>query len=80
MRILIISAGRYPIPATKGGAVSTLINHFVEENEKNKLVDIEISSPYEVTAIKQSQKLRNSEVLYIKTPALFVKLENAVYK
>lgn len=80
MRILIISAGRYPIPATKGGAVSTLISHFVEENEKNKLVDIEISSPYEATAAKQSQKLRNSEVLYIETPAFFVKIENIVYK
>ena len=80
MRIFIISAGRYPIPATKGGAVSTLINHFVEENEKNKLADIEISSPYEVTAAKESRKLQNSEVLYIKTPALFVKLENGVYK
>lgn len=79
MKILIISAGRYPIPATKGGAVSTLINHLVDNNEKQKLADMEVSSPYEERAAQQAGQLQHCRIRYIKTPWPLKKIENAAY-
>lgn len=79
MKILIISAGRYPVPATKGGAVSTLVEHFVKDNEMEKLVDLEIVSPYEDNAVKKSNNYKNTEFKYIKTPFILKKAEVLAY-
>ena len=47
MRVCIIIAdsnGGYPVPATKGGAVSTLVEHLVRENNERLLVGMTIVS------------------------------------
>ena len=40
LKITIVSAGSLPIPACKGGGVETLIQYFIDENEKKKEFDI----------------------------------------
>lgn len=80
MKILIISAGRYPVPATKGGAVSTLVEHFVKDNEEEKLMDLQISSPYEERAYIESQRYVNTTFKYIKVPYVLRKAELLAYK
>lgn len=43
-KLLIISGGVLPVPAVKGGAVETLIDSIVSENEKTKAFEIDIVS------------------------------------
>lgn len=79
MKLLIISAGRYPIPAVNGGAVSTLIEHLANGNEKKKLFDLEIASPYDMKAYNKSKKYKNCKYIYIKTPRILNILEEFLY-
>lgn len=41
MRILLVSPGELPVPAVKGGAVETLMDIFISENEKFKKFNID---------------------------------------
>ena len=59
MKIGIITSGRYPVPAVKGGAVSTLTEYLVYGNSLKKLVEFEIISPYDDEAEKKSHKYKN---------------------
>lgn len=79
MKILIISAGRYPVPATKGGAVSTLINHLALNNEDQNRIELEISSPYERKAAELARAYNRCTFRYIKTPIILEVFENLIY-
>lgn len=39
-KIAIVAPALLPIPATKGGAVKHLVNHFIEENEKCQKLEL----------------------------------------
>lgn len=55
MKVLILTAdsnGGYPVPAVKGGAVSTLIEHLAAGNNEKLLCDMEILSLYDLEAEK----------------------------
>ena len=80
MKILIITAGRYPVPAVKGGAVSNLVEHLVESNSIEKEVDLFVTSPYDNTAEKASKKYNNCTFLFIKIPKILLGIENTIYK
>lgn len=59
MRICILTAdsnGGYPVPASKGGAVSTLVEHLVAENQNKNLLEMDVVSFYDNEAIKKSRK------------------------
>ncbi|HIW22047.1 MAG TPA: glycosyltransferase family 4 protein [Candidatus Dorea intestinavium] len=58
-KIVIFTAdsnGGYPVPAVKGGAVSTLIEHLVKTNEKKKIVDLTVVSFYDKFAKEKAEK------------------------
>ncbi len=80
MKLLIISAGRYPIPAVKGGAVSTLIENIVDSNSKSKCFDLEIVSPYDMEAEKKAKKYNHCVIHYVKTPVFVNFFDKVVYK
>ncbi|MCR5434886.1 MAG: glycosyltransferase family 4 protein [Bacteroidaceae bacterium] len=46
MRIAIITCGMLPIPAVQGGAVENLIDFYLEHNDKERLHDITVYSPW----------------------------------
>ena len=59
MKILILTAdsnGGYAVPAVKGGAVSTLIEHLVRCNNEENLCDMEIVSLYDEDADKKAKE------------------------
>lgn len=65
MRVLILQAdsnGGYPVPAVKGGAVSTLVEHLVRANNEKQLVDLTVMSVYdeqaEAITLKQYPNIR----------------------
>lgn len=83
MKIGIITAdsnGCFPVPASKGGAVSTLIESLVQENSKKGLVKLTIFSYYDEVAYKNSEKYSNVKFVWIKVPKYIKVLDELFYK
>lgn len=62
------SNGCYPVPASKGGAVSTLVELLVEGNNKKRLVDMTLVSYFDNKAFELSEKYPNIHFVWIKVP------------
>lgn len=80
MKALIITAGRYPVPAVKGGAVANLVEHLIEGNSNKKEVDLYITSPYNADAEKKSKQYDNCTFIFFKTPKILNIMESIMYK
>ncbi|MBO4845822.1 MAG: glycosyltransferase family 4 protein [Lachnospiraceae bacterium] len=83
MKVLLLIAdsnGRYPVPAVKGGAVATLVEHLVAGNNKRQLCDMEIVSYYSTEAEEMAKcKYPNIKFTWIKIPALIKLLDIIIY-
>ncbi|WP_448820815.1 glycosyltransferase family 4 protein [Cetobacterium sp.] len=66
MKILIVSAGVLPIPVAKGGAVETLIEYLIDENEKYGLLELEVVSCLNDEAVNMSKKYKKTNFYFIK--------------
>ena len=66
--IAIIAPSNLPIPSVRGGAVETLIDHFINENERFKHFHITIFSNYDKYAQHKSLSYSNATFCYIKAP------------
>lgn len=64
------SNGGYPVPAVRGGAVSTLIEHLVAENNSKQLLDMTIVSLYDKNAETRSKEYPNVHFVWIHVPAI----------
>lgn len=73
------SNGGYPVPASKGGAVSTLVEQLVAENEKSNIVDMTIISTYDAKAEKLSKQYPNIHFSWIKVPKLVKLLDKCAF-
>ena len=73
MNLAVITSGFLPLPASKGGAVETLIENLLNENEKKNQTYFSIFSIYDKNAIELSQKYKNSQFIFIK-PNILVKI------
>lgn len=67
------SNGCYPVPASRGGAVSTLVELLVAGNDIKKLVDMTVVSYYDEKAFELSKKYNNVKFVWIKVPK-FIKI------
>lgn len=56
------------MPPTHGGAVETLVQGLIDENERQRLMDITVLSYYEEEAERLSKKYRVSRYLYVRIP------------
>ena len=77
-KICIIAPDTFPVPAVKGGAVETVINNIIDENEKYKKLDIVCLSVYDKIAYKKSSDYRNTKFIYYRMPKL--KLTNFIIR
>lgn len=66
MKICILLAAYKPIPPVKGGAVETIVQNFVNLNEKYNDFDFTILSPYDINAEKKSKTFKNTRVVFFK--------------
>lgn len=73
------SNGCYPVPASKGGAVSTLVELLVAGNNIKKLVDMTVVSYYDEKAFELSKKYNNVKFIWIKVPKLIKILDNGLF-
>lgn len=82
MKILILTAdsnGAYPVPATKGGAVATLIELLADGNDKKNLCDLQIMSFYDEKAFESSKKYSNVEFIWVKVPKIVKFLDKCIF-
>lgn len=75
MKVCIILPKGLPVPATKGGAIETLMHDIASCNEVYNKLDITIVSTYEVKAYEESKKFKNTKFIYINTSTLLYKLK-----
>jgi glycosyltransferase involved in cell wall biosynthesis len=66
MKLLIISAGVLPLPVTQGGAVETLTEYLINENEIKHDFDITVTSIYNKASEMKSKNYKYCNFLYIK--------------
>lgn len=66
-KIAIISSGYFPVPAVKGGAVETLIQNLIDENEIQKKLDLTVFTTFDELAFRESEKYLNCKFILIKT-------------
>ena len=65
-KICIILPEEYPVPATKGGAVETLVNRIIDENEKENKLDITCVTRYEKNAYIKSKEYKNTKFVFFR--------------
>lgn len=80
MKIAILTCGMLPIPAVQGGAVENMIDFYLEYNNRQRLHDITIFSPWD-------NKLRNhpsltsdvNHYVYVDVTSLKAKIARKIY-
>lgn len=84
MKILIISPADLPIPATKGGAIETLVTYVLNENEEKNKLDIDVITPYQDGLESEVKKYKNCKFIIFnsnrKTMKLLDIMRKVVYK
>lgn len=73
------SNGCYPVPASKGGAVSTLVELLVEGNNKKQLIDMTVVSYYDKKAFELSKKYPHIHFVWVRIPWVVKMLDKIVY-
>lgn len=83
MKIAIVTSGLLPIPATKGGAIETLIDSFAKENEKQNKLKITIYSIYSKKSkeLVKQQKYKFCKYIYVSQISSFcIRLVNKILR
>jgi glycosyltransferase EpsD len=77
--LAIVTPGLLPVPATRGGAVESLCENFIRENEIQKLVNVTILSTYDERAVIKSKLYKNTNFKFIKTPKIIRTIDLLIY-
>lgn len=81
MKIAILTSGIVPVPAVQGGAVETLIDYYLDYNDRHHLHDITVYSVHHPRV--DSHPALRSEVnhyRYVKIDTLWAKTMKRIYK
>lgn len=73
------SNGGYPVPASKGGAVPTLVEHLIKRNNELNIIDMEIVAYYDAEAEELSKKYANIKFRWIKIPNVIKLMDNITF-
>lgn len=80
MKIAILTCGILPIPAVQGGAVENLIDFYLEYNDRNKLHDITVYSPWDPkTAETTALRSDVNHYIYINVTSLWSRTRRWLY-
>lgn len=79
MKVAIITTGYLPVPASKGGAVESIVDNIIKENEIFNKMQLEIFSCFDKDAYDKSNKLKYTKIDFIKIPKL-IKLVDKIIK
>lgn len=76
--IYIVLPPYLPVPAVLGGAVETLVEMFIEENEKHHYFEIVLFSTWEVQAEEKSRRYQFTKFVYIKNKTKWSKCKYSI--
>lgn len=79
MKVVFLTDGKSPVPATKGGAVENLIEDLLDENEKAHEFDFSVLSVYDKQAYSISKKYNHTKFYFIKCFSVIEFLDKCVY-
>jgi spore coat protein SA len=65
-KVAIITSGILPVPPVRGGAVETLIDQILTQNELQKRMDLTVFSTYDEKSFIESQKYNQTKFTFIK--------------
>ena len=68
-KVTIITNGYFPVPATMGGAVESLVENLVQQNECSGKLDLTLFSCYDKEAEQIAKSYQATDVQFIKIPA-----------
>lgn len=66
-KIVLVNPWVLPVPGVKGGAIESLIDLLVEENEIQHKCDLIVVSVFDKEAVEASKKYNNTSFIYIKS-------------
>lgn len=78
-KIVIVTSGYLPVPASKGGAVETLLDNIVKQNEKNHNLDLTIITCYDQLASEKSKDFKYTKYCDIKIPRVIEIIDKAIF-
>lgn len=76
MKVAIIGPQGLPVPPVKGGAIETLIDVILKENEKHRQLDIDVYTVYDEEAIKESKNYSNVNFIFLLKNKRYIKIRN----
>lgn len=78
-KITIITSGYFPVPAAMGGAVESLDENIMKQNELNNKLDLTIFSCFNNDAKIKAEKYKNTKVEFIKIPLIIQQGDKLLY-
>lgn len=78
MKVLMVSPCDLPVPAVKGGAVATLIESLVIQNEAHKQMDLTVVSSSDEQAKEKSNVYPNTNFVFLKTPNMLEHVDSLI--
>lgn len=76
-RLLFVTPGKLPVPALKGGAVETLIEMIVSENEKDQSFEIDVFTLWDEQI--HTIKYNHSNLITVKSPLIVRALDKLYF-
>lgn len=81
MKLAVLTCGILPIPAVQGGAVENLIDFYLDYNNRKKLHDITVYSPWDAKVKTHSALTSDvNHYIYIDVTSLKARIERRTYK
>lgn len=81
MKLAILTCGMLPIPAVQGGAVENLIDFYLEYNDRKKLHDITVYSPWDAKAERHTALSSDvNHYHFINVTSLMARTARRLYK
>ncbi len=77
-KVLIVTPGKFPVPASQGGAVENLIQILLDNNEKEYTYDFTVITIYDNKSKELSKKYKNSKFLFVNTNDKLYKIGQVV--
>ena len=74
-KICIIVPKGLPVPATKGGALESLMTDIIKQNEKVCKADFTVASIFDGKAFTESKNYKNTKFIYIDMNSLKYKIK-----
>jgi glycosyltransferase involved in cell wall biosynthesis len=77
--VAIITPGALPVPAVQGGAVESLVDSLIMQNEIFGQLDLEIVSVWDKAAELKSEQYKHTSFIYFTPPTLINNLDRIIY-